>query len=226
MVSGQKRFQESGARQDKSRRASVIEQCLRRAYPKPAIALHFSTPLQLLVAVILSAQCTDARVNIVTKELFKKYRTANDFANAKLKELEKEIHSTGFYKSKAKNIVACCQVLVEKYGGQVPQTMEELTALAGVGRKTANCLLGGCFNIPSGIVVDTHVKRLANRLGLSKQDDPEKIESDLMELLPQKDWIHFGNALIHHGRKICNARKPLCAECVLNDLCPLAFTIV
>ncbi len=212
--------------QEKNERAFKIEQYLRRTYPNPVIALEFTTPLQLLVAVILSAQCTDVRVNIVTKELFRKYRTAKEFANANRLELEQEIHSTGFYKSKAKNIISCCQTLIERYGGEVPQTMKELTALAGVGRKTANCVLGGCFNIPSGIVVDTHVRRLANRLGLTDQDDPEKIEADLMKFIPKKDWIHFGNALIQHGRKVCVARKPLCAECVLKDLCPSAFTIV
>jgi endonuclease-3 len=224
MVSGHKTTLKTETQQNKALRALAVEQLLRRAYPNPAIALEFTSPLQLLVAVILSAQCTDARVNIVTKELFKKYRTADDFANAEQKELEREIYSTGFYKNKAKNIISCCQTLVGKYDGAVPQTMEELTSLAGVGRKTANCVLGGCFNIPSGIVVDTHVKRLANRLGLTNKDDPEKIEFDLMELIPEKDWIHFGNALIHHGRKICNARKPLCAECVLNAVCPSTFT--
>ncbi len=220
----QKQRQPTEAQQEKIQRASKIEQLLRRAYPNPAIALGFKTPVQLLVAVILSAQCTDVRVNIVTKELFRKYRTAKEFANANRLELEQEIHSTGFYKNKAKNIISCCQTLVDKYSGAVPQTMKELTALAGVGRKTANCVLGGCFNIPSGIVVDTHVKRLANRLDLTDQDDPEKIEVDLMKLIPKKDWIHFGNALIYHGRKVCSARRPLCADCIFSKLCPSAFS--
>jgi endonuclease III len=201
-------------------RARAIEKKLRRAYPDPRIALKCENPVQLLIAVILSAQCTDVQVNVVTKELFLKYRSAHDFATADLRELEQDIRSTGFYHNKAKNIVACCTALLERHGGRVPETMEELTALAGVGRKTANCVLGGAFGIASGVVVDTHVKRIANRLGLTKQSDPEKIETDLNGILIQKDWIHFSNALIHHGRKICGARKPLCGECVLAALCP------
>lgn len=224
MVNSSKTIRQTERQYDIQARALAIEQILRHTYPNPVIALQFSTPLQLLIAVILSAQCTDARVNIVTKDLFKKYQTAKDFANANQKELEKEIHSTGFYKNKAKNIIACCQALVEKHAGEVPQTMDELTSLAGVGRKTANCILSGCFNIATGIIVDTHVKRVSKRLGLTEENNPETIEFDLMKLIPRKDWIHFGNALIHHGRKICVARKPLCAKCVLNELCPSAFT--
>ncbi|MBI3579123.1 MAG: endonuclease III, partial [Ignavibacteriales bacterium] len=153
---------------------------------------------------------------------FRKYKTANDYATANLKELEQDIHSTGFYKNKAKNIIACCRTLVEKYKGKVPSTMEELVELAGVGRKTANCVLGGAYGINSGVVVDTHVKRLSNRLGLTKEQDPVKIEADLIKQLPQKEWFSFGNLLIWHGRNVCDARKPKCSECVLNKFCPSA----
>lgn len=214
------RDKESGV--NKKNRAQKIESLLRKEYPSPTIALEYSTPLQLLIAVILSAQCTDLRVNVVTPALFGKYRTAQEFANADIKELEQVIHSTGFFRNKAKNIVACCKALVEDYGGEVPATMDELIQLPGVGRKTANCVLGAAFGIPSGIVVDTHVMRLATRLGLTGNTQPEKIEIDLSELIAKNDWIHFGNALIHHGRKICDARKPQCAMCVLEKLCPSA----
>lgn len=203
-------------------RASKIVALLHKEYTNPKIALNFSNPLELLIAVILSAQCTDVRVNIVTKDLFRKYNTAGDYAAAKPKELERDIRSTGFYKNKTKNIIACCKTLVEKYGGKVPSTMEELVELAGVGRKTANCVLGGAYGINSGVVVDTHVKRLSNRLGLTKEEDPVKIEQDLMKLLPEKEWFTFGNLLIWHGRNVCDARKPKCGECVLNRVCPSA----
>jgi endonuclease-3 len=209
---------ESGVK--KKHRAQKIESLLRKEYPSPTIALEYSTPLQLLIAVILSAQCTDLRVNVVTPALFGKYRTAQEFANADLKELEHVIHSTGFFRNKAKNIVACCKALVEGYRGEVPTSMDELIQLPGVGRKTANCVLGAAFGIPSGIVVDTHVIRLATRLGFTGNTQPEKIETDLSELIAKKDWIHFGNALIHHGRRICDARNPQCAMCVLERLCP------
>jgi endonuclease III len=201
-------------------RARKIESALRRDYAHPRIALEFESPLQLLIAVILSAQCTDVRVNMVTPSLFRKYRSAEDFANADQKVLEKEIHSTGFFRNKARNIIACCRSLVNEYNGEVPRTMEDLVALAGVGRKTANCVLGGAFGIPSGIVVDTHVSRVSKRLGLTDNDNPERIEKDLMKLIEKRDWIHFGNALVLHGRRICNARTPLCRECCLNALCP------
>lgn len=203
-------------------RTKKIVTLLHKEYSNPKIALNFSNPLELLIAVILSAQCTDVRVNIVTRDLFRKYKTANDYATANLKELEQDIRSTGFYKNKAKNIIACCRTLIEKYAGKVPSTMEELVELAGVGRKTANCVLGGAFSINSGVVVDTHVKRLSNRLGLTKEQDPVKIEADLIKLLPQKEWFNFGNLLIWHGRNVCDARKPKCSECVLNEHCPSA----
>jgi endonuclease-3 len=211
--------------QEKAVRAHAIEKILRKTYPNPRIALQYDTPLQLLVAVILSAQCTDVRVNMVTPSLFKRYKTAKAFAEAEQSELEIDIRSTGFYRNKAKNIIACCQALVSKHGGEVPASMDELTALAGVGRKTANCVLGGAFGIPSGVTVDTHVRRIAGRLGLTAETDPEKIESDLMVLLNKKDWIHFSNAVILHGRQVCDARKPLCGECVLMHLCPSAVSL-
>jgi endonuclease-3 len=203
-------------------RTKKIISRLRKIFPDPKIALEHRDPLQLLVATILSAQCTDERVNQVTPGLFKKYRSAKDYAQANVAEFEQEIRSTGFFRAKAKSITNCCKQLVEKHGGKVPQTMEELVQLPGIGRKTANCVLGGAYGIPSGVVVDTHVRRLSQRIGLSKQDDPEKIEFDLMQIVPKKDWIDFGNMLIWHGRRTCQARKPNCPECVINDLCPSA----
>ena len=181
--------------------------------------LNHETPWQLLVATMLSAQCTDERVNIVTKDLFKKYKNVYDFADADLKELEKDIYSTGFYKNKAKNIIACAREIIDKYNGEVPQTIEELTALPGVGRKTANVIRGNIFNEPS-IVVDTHVKRISGLLGLTKETDPEKIEYDLMKILPKEQWILYNIQIITHGRQVCIARRPKCAECVLYDVCP------
>lgn len=204
------------------KRVRKVIRRLRKVLPSPKIALEYVDPLQLLVATILSAQCTDERVNQVTPTLFKKYRTAKDYAEANMAEFEQEIRSTGFFRAKAKSIINCCKQLLEKHGGEVPQSMEELVQLPGVGRKTANCVLGGAFGIPSGVVVDTHVRRLAQRIGLSKEDDPEKIELDLMQVVPKKDWIEFGNMLIWHGRRTCQARKPNCPECVINDLCPSA----
>ena len=165
-------------------------------------------------------------MNKVTPELFKKYRTAKDFAMARQEELEQDVRSTGFYRNKAKSIIACCRAIVERHGGQVPKTMEELVQLGGVGRKTANCVLGGAFGINSGVVVDTHVRRVAQRLGLSSTDDPEKIELDLMELIDEKDWYGFGNMLIWHGRRVCDARKPKCPDCPLLKLCPSASTFL
>jgi endonuclease-3 len=193
---------------------------LDRVYPDAHCELNFETPLQLLVATILSAQCTDKRVNLVTADLFKKYRTAKDFAGAEISELENDIHSTGFYKNKAKNIKACCVALVEKFGGEVPRTMDELHALAGVGRKTANVVLGNVFGINVGVVVDTHVTRLANRLGLASGTDAVKLEQDLMQLVPQNDWCLFSHWLIWHGRRRCDARKPDCANCEIKKFCP------
>ncbi len=195
---------------------------LYKSHPDHKIALRFSNPLELLIATILSAQCTDERVNRVTQTLFKKYRTAKDYANANIAEFEQEIRSTGFYKAKAKSIINCCKALVEKHGGKVPRTMEELVQLSGVGRKTANCVLGSAYGIASGIVVDTHVRRVSQRLGLTKEENPEKIEQDLMQLVPQKEWIDFSNLMIWHGRKICQAKKPKCPDCSLIDLCPSA----
>lgn len=183
--------------------------------------LNHETPWQLLIAVIMSAQCTDARVNIVTADLFKKYDTLEKFAQADLKELEQDIHSTGFYHTKAKNIIACCKALVEQYGGEVPRTMEELTALAGVGRKTANVIRGNIYNEPS-IVVDTHVKRISRKLGLAKEEDPEKIEYELMKALPEDHWILWNIQIITLGRTVCVARSPKCAECFLREDCPSA----
>lgn len=183
--------------------------------------LNHETPWQLLIAVIMSAQCTDARVNIVTADLFKKYDTVEKFARADLKELEQDIHSIGFYHMKAKNIITCCKALEEQYGGEVPRTMEELTALAGVGRKTANVIRGNIYNEPS-IVVDTHVKRISRKLGLAKEEDPEKIEYELMRVLPKDHWILWNIHIITLGRTICVARSPKCSQCFLRDECPSA----
>lgn len=183
--------------------------------------LNHETPWQLLIAVILSAQCTDARVNMVTADLFQKYDSPEKFADAHLKELEQDIHSLGFYHMKAKNIISCCKDLVEKYGGEVPKTMEELTGLAGVGRKTANVILGNIYNQPS-IVVDTHVKRISKKLGFAKSDDPEKIEYELMEILPRDHWILWNIQIITLGRSVCIARSPKCRDCFLKELCPSA----
>lgn len=183
--------------------------------------LNYETPWQLLFATILSAQCTDARVNIVTEQLFKKYDTVEKFANAKREELEQDIHSTGFYKNKAANIIACAKTLVEKYGGEVPNDLEALTSLAGVGRKTANVIRGNIFHEPS-IVVDTHVKRISNKLGITKEEDPVKIEFDLMKKLPKDHWILFNIQIITLGRTICTARNPQCSECFLREYCPSA----
>lgn len=181
--------------------------------------LNHETPWQLLIAVIMSAQCTDARVNMVTADLFRKYDTLEKFANADLKELEQDIHSTGFYHMKAKNIIACCRDLVDKHGSEVPRTIEELTALAGVGRKTANVIRGNIYNEPS-IVVDTHVKRVSRKLGLTKSEDPVKIEQDLMKALPRDHWILWNIHIITLGRSICIARRPKCGECFLREFCP------
>ncbi|MFH0989770.1 MAG: endonuclease III [bacterium] len=206
----------------KKQRVKKMITALRKEYPDCRVELNFSNPLELLVAVMLSAQCTDVRVNIVTAELFKKYKTAKDYAAANPAILEQDIRSTGFYKNKAKNIIACCKALVDHHNSRVPNSMEQLIELAGVGRKTANCVLGGAFGINSGVVVDTHVNRLSQRIGLSQHDDPEKIEQDLMALIPEKEWYDFGNLLIWHGRRVCGARKPLCSQCAVIKLCPSA----
>jgi endonuclease-3 len=191
-----------------------------KTYPDAHCELVHQNPLELLVATILSAQCTDKRVNIVTETLFKKYRSAKDFAGAELSELEQDIRSTGFYKNKARNIQSACRDIVEKHGGQVPRTMERLLELGGVGRKTANVVLGNAFDINMGVVVDTHVGRLSHRLGLTSHRAPEKIETDLMALVPQPQWTWFSHLLIWHGRRRCFARKPDCANCELLKWCP------
>jgi endonuclease III len=203
-------------------RAAEIVRKLQRMYPRARCTLDFVNPLELLVATILSAQSTDARVNIVTKDLFRKYKTALDYARALPSALENDIHATGFFRSKAKSLIGAGKALAEKHGGEVPQTMEELVELPGVGRKTANVVLGNAFGKAVGIVVDTHVSRVAGRLGLTKNADPVKIESDLMKVVPQKEWVKFSHRLIQHGREICVARKPKCSECLLNELCPSA----
>jgi len=208
------------AAQAKSARLKKILAALDRTYPEAHCELEHVDPLQLLIATILSAQCTDKRVNIVTKELFKKYRSAADYAKAPLAELELTIKTTGFFRNKAKNIQACCRKLVELHHGQVPRTMDELIHLDGVGRKTANVVLGNAFGTNAGVVVDTHVARLSVRLGLTKQKTPEKIELELISLVPQKQWTLFSHWLIWHGRRRCFARKPDCANCEVLKLCP------
>lgn len=206
----------------KAARACEIMARLDQAYPDAHCELQYSNPLELLIATILSAQCTDKQVNIVTASLFKKYRSARDFAQASPSQLEEDIRRLGFFRNKAKNIRACCQLLVDHHGGNVPQSMEALTALPGVGRKTANVVLGNAFDIQAGVVVDTHVARLSSRLGFSRQTTPEKIEVDLMRLVPSPRWALFSHWLIWHGRRRCSARKPDCPRCELKDVCPSA----
>jgi endonuclease-3 len=204
----------------RKQRVQAILPILKATYPDAKCSLDHRTSLELLVATMLSAQSTDLRVNIVTKDLFKKYKSARDYAAAPQEQLERAIHSTGFYRNKAKSIRAMAQSLIEQHGGKVPQTMEELTALAGVGRKTANVVLGNAFSQNVGVVVDTHVARLSLRLGLTQHTDPVKIESDLMEIVPQQDWALFSHLLIFHGRAICQARKPKCGICPIFKNCP------
>lgn len=206
----------------KAARLKKILAGLQRTYPDAHCELNFSNSLELLIATILSAQCTDKRVNLVTGELFKKYRTAADYANVKPTEFEQAIKSTGFFRNKTKSIQSCCRALAEQHGGEVPRTMAELTALGGVGRKTANVILGNAFGLNEGVVVDTHVTRLANRLGLTKQTDPGKIEQELMPLVPRTQWTLFSHWLIWHGRRRCDARKPDCEGCEIRKLCPSA----
>ncbi|HUI07114.1 MAG TPA: endonuclease III [Verrucomicrobiae bacterium] len=201
-------------------RCRTVLRRLRAAYPDAQCALHHQNPLQLLVATILSAQCTDERVNRVTPALFRKYRSAAAFANAPPGELEAMIRSTGFFRSKARAIRNCCRGIVDKHRGQVPETLDELVQLDGVGRKTANVVLGVAYGKAEGIVVDTHVSRLSQRLGLTRQTMPEKIEADLMPIVPRQDWIDFAHLLIWHGRKRCTARKPECIQCEVAELCP------
>jgi endonuclease-3 len=200
-------------------RVRKILKVLARLYPDAHCALHHDNALQLLVATILSAQCTDVRVNMVTPALFQRFPDAYAFANADQGELEKAIQSTGFFRNKARNIIACCKALVQEYGGEVPGTLEQLVPLAGIGRKTANVILGDAFGVP-GITVDTHVGRLSRRMGLTMAEDPVKVEHALMELVPKKDWTIFSHRMIFHGRQVCFARKPMCSECALADLCP------
>jgi endonuclease-3 len=203
----------------RKRHAGKVLRILAREYPDAICSLRHDNPLQLLIATILSAQCTDERVNLVTPALFTRYPDAQAFATADQAELEKLIQSTGFFRNKAKSIIGCCQALVAQHGGAVPGTLDELVVLPGVGRKTANVVLGNAFNVP-GLVVDTHVLRLSRRLGLTVETTPEKIEMDLMPVLPQKDWTSFGHRMIYHGRKICQARSPKCDSCPLSKHCP------
>ena len=205
---------------DLKTRAGKITAGLFELYPNAICALKHKGAFQLAIATILSAQCTDERVNIVTRDLFKKYKTPAAFAGADLEELEQDIRSTGFYRNKAKSIVGFSRAIVEQFGGEIPKDLDLLVKLPGVGRKTANVILGTGFGIASGVVVDTHVQRLSQRMGLTANDDPVKIEHDLMSLLPEQDWINFSHAMIWHGRKVCDARKPKCAECELSVYCP------
>jgi endonuclease-3 len=206
--------------QTRNQRAEQILDWLKKEYPDAHCALNHTNPLELLVATILSAQCTDERVNVVTETLFRKYRRPEDYLAVEQSELEQDIHSTGFFRNKAKSIRGACEMILSEHGGEVPQTMEELLPLPGVARKTANVVLGNSFGIASGVVVDTHVSRVSQRLALTAETLPEKIERDLIEQIPQDDWILFSHLLIAHGRKICQARKPKCAECGLNEICP------
>jgi endonuclease-3 len=208
---------------NKTRMLKIID-LLKKEHPDAKTALNYTTPLELLVATILSAQCTDKRVNIVTKTLFKKYRKAEDYANADLEELEENIRSTGFYRNKARNLKKCCQILIERFNSKVPKTMDEIVELPGVARKTANIVVSNVYGVVEGIAVDTHVRRLSKRLGLSEHENPNKIEMDLMEIVPKTEWMRITDLLIFHGRRICGAKKPQCGTCVLNKLCPSAFT--
>ncbi len=205
---------------DRKKRTRQIIKLLKKEYPDAHCALVHSNAFELLIATILSAQCTDVRVNIVTADLFRKYRQPQDYLKVTQEELEQDIRSTGFFRNKAKNIQAACEKIVENFAGQIPRTMEEILTLNGVARKTANVVLGNAFGIASGVVVDTHVSRLSQRLGLTDETTPEKIENDLAELVPKNDWIMLPHLLIWHGRAVCQARKPKCAECVLETLCP------
>lgn len=205
-------------------KASNIIRLLKKEYPDAKIALKYSNPLELLIATMLSAQCTDERVNKVTENLFKKYRSAQDYAEAELEELESDIRSTGFYRNKAKNLKKSCRMIVEEFNSKVPGNMSDLLKLPGVARKTANMVLSNAYGLVEGIAVDTHVKRLAQRLGLTENKSPEKIECDLMKLIPKKEWYSITYLLTDHGRKICTAMRPKCQICVLNKICPSAFS--
>lgn len=210
----------AGSIQKRKAQAARVAERLKADYPAATCALENETPFELLVATILSAQCTDERVNKVTPELFRRWPTAREMAGAPIKSLEKVIQSTGFFRNKAKNIKAASRDLVEKHAGNVPRSMEEMVALAGVGRKTANVVLGTAYGLATGVVVDTHVTRVSRRLGLTAHTDPVKIEQDLMEVLPQSEWVDFAHCMIHHGRQICTARKPKCPICSMNAFCP------
>ncbi len=207
-----------------SKRVQRIIALLTKEHSDAKVALHYSNPLELLVATVLSAQATDRQVNKVTEVLFKKYRTPEDYARADLEDLERDVRSTGFYRNKAKYLKKIGRMLVEGFNSEVPQTMEELTALPGVARKTANIVLANAFGVVEGIAVDTHVRRLAQRLKLSKNKNPDKVEMDLMALVPKRQWPKLTDLLIFHGRRVCTARKPSCKGCVINELCPSAFT--
>jgi len=206
----------------KTRTREVIRR-LKRAYPGAKCSLNHTNPFELLIATILSAQCTDERVNIVTADLFRKYRKPEDYLNVSPRELEKDIQSTGFFRNKTKSIQGTSKMLSQQYGGEVPQTMDELLELPGVARKTANVVLGNAFDIHAGVVVDTHVTRLSHRLAFTQQKTAEKIEQDLIPIVPKKDWVSFPHLMIYHGRKICKARNPLCNECVIEKQCPSSF---
>ena len=204
-------------------RAAEIIRILEKQFPDAKIALDYSNPLELLVATILSAQSTDVMINQITKKLFTKYKKPEDYANVEITELEQDIKSSGFYHNKAKNIQKAARMLVEKFGGNVPETMEDLMELPGVARKTANIVIYGAYGKVEGVAVDTHVRRLSQRLGLTNNEDPDKIEQDLMRLVPKEKWMHLANLLIFHGRRVCFAKKPNCAGCELNKICPCAF---
>ncbi len=208
---------------DLKKHTSTIIRRLKKTYPDAHCALNHTNAFELLIATILSAQCTDARVNIVTADLFRKYCGPADYLKVSQRELEKDIHSTGFFRNKAKNIQAACKRIIEEYHGEVPRTMEDILTLGGVARKTANVVLGNAFGIASGVVVDTHVSRLSQRLGITTNTTPEKIERDLAAIVPKRTWVLFPHLMIWHGRQVCTARRPKCSECVLNDICPSAF---
>lgn len=205
---------------DKKEITAEVIRRLKMAYPDAHCALVHTSPFELLIATILSAQCTDIRVNIVTADLFRKYRGPADFLSVPQTELEKDIHSTGFYRNKARNIQAACQRIIDVYGGSVPKNMDDLLTLGGVARKTANVVMGNAFGIASGVVVDTHVSRLSQRIGLTNNKTPEKIENDLATLVPKTNWVMFPHWMIYHGRQVCDARKPKCEICTLSDICP------
>ena len=223
MAAKMKKKPSGGTVDDKARITRIIE-LLKKEFPDAKIALHYTNPLELLIATILSAQCTDERVNIVTKTLFEKYRKAKDYADAGLKELEQDIKSTGFYHNKARNIKKCCKMLVEKFDSHVPRTMAEMLELPGVARKTANIVLQNAYGVVEGIAIDTHVRRVSARLGLTENEDPGKIEQDLMRIVPKDKWMRIADLLIFLGRRVCVARKPKCEACVLSRICPSAFT--